>query len=98
MTRGPKSATISAVADDGGSDFRAEMQGREISRSAVAMLAAALRKDQQALAASLQLVPAESMATTLAIVSAALLTEVYGSVDAALGAVSALGLRMGGER
>jgi hypothetical protein len=38
------------------------------------------------------------MATTLAVVSAALLTEVYGSVEQALGAVSALGLRMGGER
>ena len=30
--------------------------------------------------------------------TAALLTEVYGSVEQALGAVSALGLRMGGER
>ena len=51
-----------------------------------------------ALKASLKLVPAESMATALAIVSAALLTEVYGSVEAALGAVSALGLRMGSEK
>ena len=34
-----------------------------------AVLAAALRKDQDALRASLQLVPAESMATTLAVVS-----------------------------
>lgn len=81
----------------GGYEF-AEEQGRELSRSAIAVLAAALRRDHDALQASLKLVPAESMATTLAIVSAALLTEVYGSVDAALGAVSALGLRMGGEK
>jgi hypothetical protein len=84
--------------DHGGYDFGSDSQGRELSRSAIAVLAAALRKDNDALKASLQLVPAESMATTLAIVSAALLTEVYGSVDMALGAVSALGLRMGGER
>jgi len=81
-----------------GHDFGGDNQGRELSRSAIAVLAAALRKDQDALRAALQLVPAESMATTLAVVSAALLTEVYGSVDLALGAVSALGLRMGGER
>jgi hypothetical protein len=85
------------MADQGFYDFSSE-QGRELSRSAIAVLAAALRRDQDALKASLRLVPAESMATTLAIVSAALLTEVYGSVDAALGAVGALGLRMGGEK
>jgi len=84
--------------DQSGHDFGADSQGRELSRSAIAVLAAALRKDQEALRASLQLVPAESMATTLAVVSAALLTEVYGSVEQALGAVSALGLRMGGEQ
>ncbi len=82
------------MADQSGYDLGDE-QGRELSRSAVAVLAAALRKDQQALKASLKFVPAESMATALAVVSAALLTEVYGSVDAALGAVSALALRMG---
>jgi hypothetical protein len=65
--------------DRSGHDFGADSQGRELSRSAIAVLAAALRKDQDALRAALQLVPAESMATTL-------------------GAVSALGLRMGGER
>jgi len=85
------------VADSSGYDV-ADAQGRELSRSAIAVLAAALRRDQDALKASLKLVPAESMATALAIVSAALLTEVYGSVEAALGAVSALGLRMGSEK
>lgn len=85
------------MSDPGGYDFDSTA-GRELSRSAIAVLAAALRRDQEALKASLKLVPAESMATTLAIVSAALLTEVYGSVDAALAAVGALGLRMGGEK
>ncbi|GAC1370642.1 MAG: hypothetical protein NVSMB32_14990 [Actinomycetota bacterium] len=85
------------MADQSGYEV-GEDQGRELSRSAIAVLAAALRRDQDALKASLKLVPSESMATALAIVSAALLTEVYGSVDAALGAVGALGLRMGGER
>ena len=80
---------------EGGFGIEAGDQGRELSRSAIAVLAAALRNDQEALRASLQLVPSESMATALAVVSAALLTEVYGSVDAALGAVGALGLRMG---
>jgi hypothetical protein len=84
------------VRDPGGDDV--ESQGRELSRSAIAVLAAALRRDHDALKASLKLVPPESMATALAVVSAALLTEVYGSVDAALQAVGALGLRMGGER
>jgi hypothetical protein len=86
-----------AVSEPTPYDFGGE-QGRELSRSAIAVLAAALRQDQDALKASLKLVPAESMATTLAIVSAALLTEVYGSVDAALTAVGALGLRLGGEK
>ena len=85
------------MADSSGYDV-ADAQGRELSRSAIAVLAAALRRDQDALKVSLKLVPAESMATALAIVSAALLTEVYGSVDAALGAVSALELRMGSEK
>ncbi len=85
------------MSDPGAYDFTSAT-GRELSRSAIAVLAAALRRDQDALKASLKLVPAESMATTLAIVSAALLTEVYGSVDAALAAVGALGLRMGGEK
>lgn len=78
-------------------DFTDE-HGRELSRSAIAVLAAALRRDTEALKASLKLVPPESMATTLAIVSAELLAEVYGSVDGALAAVGALGLRMGGEK
>ena len=82
----------------GGFEFEPSGVARELSRSAIAVLAAALRKDNEALGAALRLVPAESMATTLAVVSAALLTEVYGSVDQALNAVSALGLRMGGER
>ena len=82
----------------GGFDFETSGVARELSRSAIAVLAAALRKDNEALGAALRLVPAESMATTLAVVSAALLTEVYGSVDQALNAVSALGLRMGGEK
>ena len=81
-----------------GFDFETSGVARELSRSAIAVLAAALRKDNEALGAALRLVPAESMATTLAVVSAALLTEVYGSVDQALNAVSALGLRMGGEK
>ncbi len=82
----------------GGFEFEPSGVARELSRSAIAVLAAALRKDNEALGAALRLVPPESMATTLAVVSAALLTEVYGSVDQALNAVSALGLRMGGER
>lgn len=86
------------MGEHSGFDVGAGDQGRELSRSAIAVLAAALRKDQDALKASLKLVPSESMATALAIVSAALLTEVYGSVDGALAAVGALGLRMGGER
>lgn len=79
-------------------DFETSGVARELSRSAIAVLAAALRKDNEALGAALRLVPAESMATTLAVVSAALLTEVYGSVEQALNAVSALGLRMGGDK
>lgn len=85
-------------AGDGGYFDFTDQHGRELSRSAIAVLAAALRRDTEALKASLKLVPAESMATTLAIVSATLLAEVYGSVDGALAAVSALGLRMGGEK